>query len=233
MKCEVCGAKVEKGWEFCVRCGTRIRKSMWPSIFGGGVESIFKHFSKEMERIEKEMSNMEREFGVIDLRSLPLREIKPGARGFSIRISSKTGEKPKIDVRTWGDVERKEIKQQVAKQLGVSPEEVRTVEEKSTTTEAMPKIAKRLRERIPRVVPAVTEEPKTNVVQLPGKVVVELELPGVESDKDVDVTEMEESTEVKAYAKDKVYFKIITLPPELSLTGQDFKQGKLRLEFGY
>lgn len=79
----------------------------------------------------------------------------------------------------------------------------------------------------------ITEEPKTNITQLPGKVLVEIELPGVKNEDDIEIKELDESTEVKALAKDKVFFKIITLPDGLSLAAEEFNNGKLKLSFGY
>lgn len=58
------------------------------------------------------------------------------------------------------------------------------------------------------------EEPASKIRRLSGKVIYELETPGVENIEDVLVNQLENSIEVKALSKEKVYFKNlnITLP---------------------
>lgn len=238
MKCEVCGSDVDKRWEFCPKCGSRVKKMPLFGFGPLGLEDIFKSFGKEMERVEKDLSGMEKDFSVIDLRSLFPKGIKPGARGFTIKISTQTGEKPRIDVKTFGDVEKGQLEKEVAKQLGVNPEEVKIAEERIAVptapgaAETKPRVPKMFFKR-PSIAPTITEEPKTKITQMPGKVIVEVEVPGVKREEDVEIRELNESAEVKAVAKDRVYFKILTLPPELTLVRKELKNEKLIIEFGY
>lgn len=214
MKCEVCGSNVDKNWEFCPKCGNKMRKELPMVSFG--LEDIFEQFGKEFEKMEKDMRGREKDFSLIDMRDIPLPK-GDGAKGFTIKIVSKGGEKPKVDVQTFGDIKKEPIEQAVSKQLGFPSGERK-----------IPLVS--------RIIPPkqkVTEEPKAKITQLPGKVLVELDLPGVKSLNDVEIKELEESAEIKAIAKDKVYFKIITLPPELALINKELKDGKLTLEFGY
>lgn len=73
-------------------------------------------------------------------------------------------------------------------------------------------------------------EPKTSVKNLGNRIFFAIKLPDVDP-HDVRLTELDESFEVKAYAKGKAYFKIITVPQGFSLEDQYFENGKLVLEF--
>jgi HSP20 family molecular chaperone IbpA len=80
-------------------------------------------------------------------------------------------------------------------------------------------------------VPETTEEPKMQVRRTDSKVVVELDMPGVESMGMIDIRELESSIEVKAAAEKKAYFKILTKPAQYRLAGKRFENGRLFLEF--
>lgn len=261
-RCPLCGSKTRGEWKFCAVCGGRLPRRA--ALFPFGLENLFKSFSREFERMEKDMKQSEKDFGVIDLREMEpmFRGRRPGARGFTISISTKTGERPKIDVKTFGDIERRQLEEQLARQLGVNQKEIKSAEirvapnapafkpalrvaptgqaPRAQPTEAVRAAPVQAQAASPKVdapgapaTPTVTEEPKAKITQMPGKVLVELELPGVKNEGDIEVSEMPESVEVKAKAKDKVYFKIITLPPELKIAASVFKNERLRLEFGY
>jgi hypothetical protein len=63
---------------------------------------------------------------------------------------------------------------------------------------------------------------------LTNKIVYEIDLPGVTNVKDVIINRLENSIEVKAFAKDKAYFKLI--PLSLPIERYHLKEGKLVLE---
>lgn len=72
------------------------------------------------------------------------------------------------------------------------------------------------------------EEPKTNLKRMGDNIQYEMEVPGVQSIKDVSIIKLEKSLEVKAIAKEKAYQKII--PIDLPLKKFTLLQGKLTLE---
>ena len=82
-----------------------------------------------------------------------------------------------------------------------------------------------------KTLPKSTEEPKADIRRLGNGVSVDISVPGVKSQEDIDIKELESSVEVKAIAGDKAYFKILTKPPQFRLTGKSFKDGQLHLEF--
>lgn len=73
-------------------------------------------------------------------------------------------------------------------------------------------------------------EPKVEFSKLPGKLVVELEIPGVRSLDDVDVFELGTSVEVRAYFGDTLYFKIINVPKKSTIAAKRIDGEKLVLE---
>jgi len=73
------------------------------------------------------------------------------------------------------------------------------------------------------------QEPLTNIRRLSDKVIYEIEMPEVESIKDISIAKLENNLEVKAVAKNNSYFKLI--PIKLPITNYKFLDGLLILEF--
>ncbi len=234
MNCPRCGTKIEKGWNYCPRCGYR----PGTGIFGQAFEEIFPKFMKQMEKMNKQI---EKEFEALDLspffRIKPetLKLGKPVRKGFSIRIFQKNRQRPKVFVRTFGDVNRERIQREIQEQIGQRVKAGPARPEKQKTKLFFPSLRKPKEPepeyKIKLKIPKVTEEPKTEVKRLDSKVVVDIDLPGVKSMAVVDVKELENSIEVKAVSDGKAYFKILTKPAQFRLTSKDFKKGKLHLEF--
>lgn len=72
------------------------------------------------------------------------------------------------------------------------------------------------------------QEPTTNVRRLSDAVIYELTVPGVKNIDDVSFVQVGESIEVKAIAKDKAYFKSISM--NLPIVNYSLSKGKLILE---
>lgn len=72
------------------------------------------------------------------------------------------------------------------------------------------------------------KEPSTNIRRLANKVIYELDIPGVKSIKDISITKLENSIEIKALAGNKAYAKLI--PINLPITNYELEDGKLILE---
>jgi hypothetical protein len=232
MKCPRCGRDAERGWEYCPRCGYSL-----------GRDSGFFRFDDAFERVHRQMEKMsrmfEKDFEVFDL-SPVFKEIpaERRAKGFRITMRSGTGMEPRISVQTFGD-KNEELKREVMEQLGIEKgtekQEPVKREARPAATEKrrfrIPVLSKPSREKVEICTPELTEEPKTCVRRLDSGVVVDIEIPGVESLQNVDVRELESSVEVKALAGKKAYFKILTKPPQFRLSGKSFERGKLHLEF--
>ncbi|NCN86498.1 hypothetical protein GW932_01590 [archaeon] len=72
------------------------------------------------------------------------------------------------------------------------------------------------------------EEPKSNLKRVGDKIQYELEIPGVESIKDISIVKLENSIEVKAVSDEKAYSKTISL--NLPLKKYSLLKGILTLE---
>lgn len=201
MRCKKCGFKIKDDWNYCPFCGA---KGGEESIF----DSIFSRFKKELEEMDK---MFERDFEAFDISPF---FSKPKSRGFSIKIISSGHDPPKVSIKTYGDINGERLEKELKNQLGIGGLE-------------KTKDKKRGLVRIPKT----TEEPKTEIRRVGAKVVVEMDIPGVKNENDIEIRELENSVEVKAMANDKAFFKILTKPPQTTLTGKRFKNGKLFLEF--
>jgi hypothetical protein len=73
------------------------------------------------------------------------------------------------------------------------------------------------------------EEPKTSIRRFSNKIVYEIKMPEVESMEDISIMPLENSIEVKALGKSRVYFKLI--PVKLPITSYNLSDGKLTIEF--
>jgi len=73
------------------------------------------------------------------------------------------------------------------------------------------------------------KEAKTKLTREDDKIIYEMESPGVNSFENVLINKLEDSFEVKTFAKDRVFFK--NIPIKLPLIKAYFGEGKLFLEF--
>lgn len=230
--CKRCGKTLEKGFSYCPHCGFYIDREKEErdygflgkrdidnfDIFDGGIRlpmgfnTIFKKLMKEMD---KQFKELDRELGKEKRKEMDKQPfIKKG--GISINISSGAG-KPVINVRSFGNIPKfRNMENQIkgAGKPGKPGKKKNTISE-----EKAKKLAK-----LPR------QEAESKVRRLSGKVVYEIDLPDVKSEKDIVVNELENSIEIKAFSKDKAYFKF--LPVSLPLKDYSFKKGKLTLELG-
>jgi HSP20 family molecular chaperone IbpA len=220
MLCKRCGRKAERGWRFCPNCGSSL-ETRSRSLF----DEIFSRFRREFSDMDR---TFEKEFEALDLSPFFRRgPVKPKGSGFTIRITRHGSDKPKVDVKTFGNVNRDSVKKEVSeemKSLGPKPSRIpaqSSWDGPSPTTES----------KIPPRPARVMEEPKARVRSTGNRVTVEMELPDVKSEDEIEITELESSVEVRARAGDKAYFKIITKPEQFSVTSRKFGSGKLHLEF--
>lgn len=84
-------------------------------------------------------------------------------------------------------------------------------------------------EEKPVRVPKTTEEPETKIQKTQNKQVITLNLPDVKSLEDIEIRQMHQSIEIKAFAGDKAYFKLIPVPSDATVNNE-FKDGVLKIE---
>ncbi len=82
-----------------------------------------------------------------------------------------------------------------------------------------------------RPIPKETIEPKADITKLPGKLKINILLPGIDCMDNIDILKFDNSCEVRAYTEDKLYFKIIQTPQNLNLYEKNLDNETLSLEF--
>ena len=82
-----------------------------------------------------------------------------------------------------------------------------------------------------RTLPANIIEPKVHVKRLAKEMIITIPIPGVKSGKDVELNRFTNSLEVRAFAKDKGYFKILNIPKSHKLVEKTLSDESLSLKF--
>ncbi|MBU4086715.1 MAG: zinc ribbon domain-containing protein [Nanoarchaeota archaeon] len=226
-RCLRCDRKVSKDFDFCPFCGQDFRlnkkarreedygllgrddlfESRMPDMKMGlplGFNNLFNTLLKE---VDQQFKNLDKE--MTSQASQKQKNIDMNGSGISISISTATGKKPEIKVNAFGP-EFKDMKIQQAKEVKLEMQDIS--EEKAKAISKLPK-----------------KEAETKVRRLSNKIVYEIDLPGVKNIRDVVLNKLENSTEIKAFSKDKAYFKL--LPVNFPLTNYSLKNEKLILEF--
>jgi len=213
--CQRCGSKSSSKYEFCPFCGSVLDEgdkkekevdNLFDSDFftpkmnmGFPINSLFKMLDGQMKALDKEMRRGFNE------KQNPIRN------GISISISS-TGGQPIIKVRNLG---QPGMQMQPVQRKGEGERPMK-IKKSNLSEEDFEKIS-----RLPK------EEPGTSVRRLSNKVIYEIDLPGVK-EEDIIINRLQNSIEIKAFTKDKAFFKLI--PVSLPITNYSLKKGKLVLE---
>ena len=216
-RCPKCNEKINNSYNFCPYCRTQLTnvggfsgEEDWgilgknDFVSGGeikfpiGINTLFNSLIKSLNNQVKEFENIDGQ---------PKKtEIKRGGIGISIYTSG--NRPPEIKVTSFGNVP--ELKEQ-EKRVNSGVKNLKLPEVVNGKFAGLPK-----------------KEPKTNIRRFSNKVIYEINMPGVKSIKDVSIIQLENSIEIKALSKDKVYYKII--PINLPIRDYDFSKEKLVLE---
>ncbi|HLD77640.1 MAG TPA: zinc ribbon domain-containing protein [archaeon] len=206
MRCTNCKREIPQA-HYCPHCGEH-------QPHGGGdhqgFDALFndRFFADIMESFQRMFADMgldesfEKE--VIDLTKAGKR--RRGA-GFTINIVQSGEGPPQIRIQPLGEAMEPSAQQELPRRAVAKPLPKKFTEAKQS------------------------EEPESVVRRVGEALIADLEVPGVRSEDDIAVTELENSVEVRALAGEKAFFKIITKPAKLRLVGKKFKNGKLHLEF--
>lgn len=213
-KCRNCGEKINESYNFCPFCRMPVNDSgedwgmLGKNDFMGpdeiklpmGINTLFNSLVKNLNKQFKELDKEEIK-----------QSKKPGIKkgGISISISTSGDKPPEIKVKSFGNIP--ELQEQ-EKQMEEKPKRLKGLASADSKKFAgLPK-----------------KEPITDIRRLSNRVVYEIKMPGVRSIKDVSIIQLENSIEIKALAKDKVFQKII--PINLPIRDYALSQGKLVLE---
>lgn len=222
-KCSNCGRKTEKGYDFCPYCGSETKKkdglldeideNMMERDMMKGFGFNFNNslFSKLVNKVAKDLEKQFQNANKTNFREINSKNPNIVSRGLSISISS-NGSEPVIKVRNLGDAGNMNFGEMPKKQES----ENKQIKHMKFTKEQKNKL-----EKLPKV------EPQTMVRRLSNKVVYEIDIPGAKKE-DVIIQKFKNSIEIKAFAKDKVFIKII--PVGLPILRYSLDKGKLNLE---
>ena len=198
-KCSKCNQKVKKSYDFCPYCGKNLKSKYNNEDFGFlgkndltesnepfGLGSSFmnKIINKAIKELPTIMKSMEEQMN-------------------QETNNSNQSNFPKSNMKIKFMVNGKEVPLNPSLNQQKRQIQPQKIQPNQLSEEETQQIAK-----LPR------KEPKTIMKRLSGKLIYELTVPGVKDVQDVLVNQLENSIEVKAIAKDKVYSKTIniTLP---------------------
>jgi hypothetical protein len=204
-KCPQCGNKIEKKFDFCPWCGLNMAEKDEDEFFnpnfnmGFPFNTIFKQLGKSLE---KEFKSMER----------IAREPEKKAHGISIKISTGNSGNPVIKIGSIGD---KKIENEMGNMI--SPVKKARIKQINISEDEARKFAK-----LPH------KEPLTNIRRLADRIIYEIELPGVTDKKNIRISKMHNSIEIRAFSDDAAFLKLI--PIALPIMRHAFEKGKLILE---
>ncbi len=210
-KCPKCKNKIGKTYDFCPFCGKNLKSKYDNEDFGllgksdfiDKEENTFGFGGGFMDKmINKAMKMIEKQ-----MREMP--------NEFNQNPNQNQG-KPNPNMHVQFFVNGKKVfpqKLQTPQNNLNSPKKIK----KELSKEKAEKFAK-----LPR------KEPKTTMKRLAGKLVYELAMPGVKDVEDVLINQLENSIEVKALSKNKVYSK--TLKVNLPIINYELDKGNFILE---
>ena len=217
-KCKNCNEKIGNDYNFCPHCGMPFNEDSdgkdWGFLgkkdnldnlkfpMGSGFSNLFSSLLNSLNEELKDVEPQPRISGESNGKKV---NMKKG--GISISISTSGNRPPEIKVTSFGnspELKDKEEMKRKKKFVNVSPSDPRKFS-------GLPK-----------------KEPETNIRRLSSKVVYEINIPGVKSLEDISIMQLENSIEIKALGKDKVFQKII--PINLPIRDYNLSKGKLVLE---
>ena len=211
-KCSKCNEKISKNYEFCPFCGNNFKSLNDNNDYGFlGKNDFIKennNFSPFNDSFMNKMLSNALKILETQLKELP-REFKETKPNNIPRIQNNN-----LDVQFFvngkkvfpqnNQEEREEIQKPIKIKNNIS-------EEKAERFYKLPK-----------------KEPNSKVRRFSGKIVYEIEVPGVTAIEDVLINQLENSIEIKALSKDKVYSK--TLNINLPILNYKLSKGNLILE---
>lgn len=199
-KCRRCGKGLKEDWVACPYCGEGLRERR--------PYDIFENIEKEFKRVDKVFGPIFFKFPKID------NEFPFKIGGISITIKNGTGMKPQIDVKTAG--EYKKLEPDIKRKIGVREGGFEEIKEEN--------IERKLR------IPKKTEEPEIKIDKHGNGKIISIKLPDVKNPEDIEIKKLEQSLEIKAFAGDKAYFKLIPIKPNSEILNKVFKDGVLKIE---
>lgn len=225
-----CGKKVNASFNYCPYCGLNLKKKIeQDKARDKQIDDMTKEIEKAFnipffmkfpfEKLVKHMmKDIDKQFRDYDEMLTKIQSQQPNivTSGISINIKSGPGGEPIIQVKQFGSPGEKTYREET-----IDKEKEEKIKLPKTITKiAEAEAAKHA--KLPR------EEPETKVRRLTDKIIYEISLPGVKNEKNIFINKLQNSIEIKAFAKDKAYFKLI--PLGLPIKNYKLEKEKLILE---
>ncbi len=204
-QCKKCGNKISDKYDFCPYCGNSVSENSnedWGML--GKNDSISNNFSNPLIGFNGRILNKMLGSAMRMLEKEMKKEMsqRPQTKtNFRLMINGK--EIPLDNL----EYSRKPIRKKFQKEVSLNNLSQKNLKKFSS----LPK-----------------QEPSTNIRRLSDKVIYEINIPGIKSIKEISITKLENSIEIKAMAKNKAYYKII--PINLPITSYNLSKEKLILE---
>ena len=203
--CSKCNKKIDKSYEYCPFCGSNLVKKEDYGLLGkDDLEEIPNMFGSSM--IEK-MFQTATKMLEKQMRGMAEEMNKPKNKPQKPHLNDN------IDVQFY--INGKKVN--VGKPKQTKSKQIEPIKSLEITSEQAKRLAK-----LPR------KEPKTKMTRLSDKLIYTLEVPGVNNINDVLINQLENSIEVKAISKTKVYSKTINV--NLPIIGYKLAEPKLIVE---
>ncbi|MFH1823500.1 MAG: zinc ribbon domain-containing protein [archaeon] len=223
-KCS-CGRKVNSSFSFCPYCGASLRESIRIAKQKNDV------FDRQVDDITKQLSE---DFGIPLLSSFPFKAFvkkmsKNMEKQFREAEKDINDKQPILrDGHKIGDINQFKFPggQGFSMQIKMGGKPQQLIE---PLFEDKPKQRSFSKKDIEKFSKLPRKEPSTKVRRLTKKIVYELDLPGVKSEKDIILTKLENSIEIKAFSKNTAYFKLLPIP--YPILGYKLKKQVLTIEF--
>lgn len=208
-KCPKCKNKINKDYDFCPYCGNDLKKEYDKEDYG---------FLGKTDFIEKEMfPEINDSFGDKILNNafkMAEKILEKQMKAFSQEMMENQS-KPRIQ-KDFPNMPRNVDFQFFVNGKRVFPQipEIQDSQQEAFGNENLKpiKIKNKISdEKAEKFSKLPKKEPKSRIRRLSGKVIFELEVPGVKNIDDVLINQLENSIEIKALGKDKVYSKTLNM----------------------
>tara|TARA_Y100000310_G_scaffold5449_1_gene6364 strand:- start:532 stop:1197 length:666 start_codon:yes stop_codon:yes gene_type:complete len=213
-RCPRCERKVEKNYDFCPYCGRNLKSKHENEDYGflGKNDFINEDTNSMLNMGGSFMDKM-----INNAMKMIEKQMKESPEGFEEnikKIQSKLPPNMSPNMKIRFMVNGKEIP---INQINKNQEQpIKKISPKISEHQSK-KLAK-----LPR------KEPKTKMKRLAKKLIYELEVPGVDNIQDIIINKLENSIEIKALSKDKIYSKTINI--NLPILRYSLNNGNLILE---
>lgn len=234
-----CGKNIDSSYSYCPFCGSPLRPEeerrpkepdnlfdalddqfKMPFLFKFPMRKLVKEIEQQFREMDKALQQGKEEKAKIKMQPMPMHPIS--SQGISISIGGSPDGRPVIRVKKFGpgaDQIRKRIINEKNKEIETQSQNKMSVKKELTKAE---------KEKLKQFAKLPREEPKTNIRRLSDRIIYEILVPGIKDKRNIIINKLPNSIEIKAFTKNKAYFKLI--PLGLPITKHYLEKDKLILE---